>query len=206
MARANFARDGFSFYKPKGAQGFVEPVPCQVATAYGTALYVGQPVQWVSDGSVALSAANSGSIYGVITAILQYRNADGVLVRNARYLPASTSYTADSERSMVMVAQADTAYFVVDGDDATSLTTIANARAVVGENADHIFGTADTSLGLPATSLDISTHAVTATLQWRIEGILEQPGNDVVLKTAARFVVSANLLSQRDGLPAVLGV
>lgn len=207
MARANLQRMGFQFHSPRsGVVGMIAPRPCFVASGYNTAdLYVGDPVQWLSDGSVARSVANSGSMFGVISAINQFRNSDGVLVRNGKYIPSGTTWSADSDRSQVMVLPAAGCHFVVDADDGVSVATLAAGRAIPGENADHIYGTADQGLGLSAAMLDISTHAVTATLQWRIVDILEQPGNDVTV-THGRYVVYANLLSNNGGLPAVLGV
>lgn len=208
MARANFPRAGLMYHSPKsGVEGMVTPRPCFIASAYATAdLYVGDPVSWVTDGSVIRTAAGSATaIYGVISAILQFRNSDGVLVKNGRYIPSGTTWTADAERSMVMVIPAASAFFEVDADDGSSITTIAGARSVAGENCDHAFGTADQGLGLSAALLDISTHAVTATLQWRVADVLDQVGNDVTL-TRARYVVYANLLHNWAGLPVSLGV
>jgi len=207
MARANFPRNGLMFYKPRAAVGMVEPIPCFVASAYNTAdLYVGDPVGWVTDGSVGRAAAGGGvGIYGVIGAILQFRNADGVLVRNGRYIPSGTTYTADAERTMVSVWPAPFCLFEVDGNDGTTITTIAGARTVAGENCDHAFGTADQGLGLSPTLLNIGTHAVTATLQWRVQDVLAQPGNDPTV-TRGRYIVYANVLHNWGGLPAVLGV
>lgn len=205
--RINLQRNGFQFFKPKsGAIGMVEPHPCFVASGYNTAdLYVGDPVSPVNDGSVVRAAATTVGIYGVITAILQYRNSDGVVVRNGRYIPSGTTWTADADRTQVMVMPATNAYFSVDADDGSSITTIAGARTVVGENCDHIYVTADQGLGLSGALLDISTHAVTATLQWRCHQLLDQIGNDPLL-THGRYIVYANLLANWGGLPAVLGV
>jgi hypothetical protein len=208
MARANFQRVGFMYHSPKsGIEGMSTPRPCFIASGYNTAdLYVGDPVSWVSDGSVVRTAAGSATaIYGVITAILQFRNSDGVLVRNGRYIPSGTTWTADAERSMVMVLPAANALFSVDADDGSSITTIAGARTVAGENCDHAFGTADQGLGLSAAVLDISTHAVTATLQWRVVDVLDQPANDL-LQTHGRYIAYANLLHNWAGLPVSLGV
>src|SRR5205807_1968131 len=118
--------------------------------------------------------------------------------RNGRYIPSGTTWTADADRSMVMVIPAASALFEADADDGSSITTIAAARSVGGENCDHIFGTADQGLGLSAALLDISTHATTATLQWRVVDVLDQPANDVTV-TRARYIVYANVLSNWGG-------
>jgi hypothetical protein len=207
MARANIPRNGFQFFKPRSmVVGMAEPRPAMIASAYATAdIYPGDPVTWLSDGTVARTAAGTTGIYGVVSSVLQYRNSDGVLVRNGRYIPSGTTWTADADRSMVMVQLAAHSLFVVDADDGTSITTIAGARAIVGENADHIYVTPDQGLGLSGALLDISTHAVTATLQWRIADVLEQVGNDPT-QIKGRYVVYANVLSNFGGISAVLGV
>lgn len=208
MARSNLPRNGFNFYKPKsGVVGMLEPIPCFVASGYNTAdLYVGDPVSPVNDGSVIRTVAGSATgIFGVITAILQFRNSDGVLVRNGKYIPSGTTWTADAERTQVMVMPAASALFEVDADDGASITTIAGARSAVGENCDHIYVTPDQGLALSGALLDISTHAVTATLQWRVFAALDQPGNDFT-QIKGRYIVYANLLANWGGLPASLGV
>lgn len=207
MARSNFVTSGFRYYKPKGVGHLIEPLPCFVADNYNTDLYVGDPVSWVSDGSVARTAAGSGTtIYGVISAILQFRNSSGQLVRNGIYVPANTRWTADADRTMVMVLPAASCMFVVDADDGSSITTVAGGRSVAGENCDHAFtGTADTGLGLTSCLLDISTHNTTNTLQWRVLDVYDQPSNDLT-QTRARYIVYANLLSNVGGLPSTTGV
>ncbi len=208
MARANLQRNGFMYFKPKsGAVGLIEPMPCFVASGYNTAdLYVGDPVSWVNDGSVIRTAAGSGTaVFGVITAVLQFRNSDGVLVRNGKYVPSGTTWTADAERTQVMVMPAANALFEVDANDGSTITTIAAARSVAGENCDHVFGTADQGLGLSGALLNISTHATTSTLQWRVLDVCHQPGNDLT-QTHGRYVVYANVLHNWGGLPVNTGV
>lgn len=211
MALVNQQRLGFRYWGTiAGGQGaHITPWPRQVATTYATALYPGDPLIAVSDGSVAQGTAGGGvGVFGVMSHVIQYRNADGVLVRNGLYLPASTSYTADTERSLIAVIPVfPGVLFEVDGDDGSSITTIANQRLTPGENCDHVYtsATADTGLGLSSCLLDISTHAVTATLQWRIWDVLDQPGNYPSV-THYRYLVYANVLHNVGGLPAVLGI
>lgn len=207
---ANYQRLGFMYHSMANGSAPPAAIPRQVATTYATALYPGDPVALVSDGSVAQAAAGGGTaIFGVMSHVVQYRNTDGVLVRNGRYLPASTSYTADRERSMIAVIPClPGVLFEVDGDDGSSIVTIANQRAAVGENCDHVYtsATADTGLGLGSALLKISTHAVTATLQWRIVDILDQPGNDPTV-THVRYLVACNTTgTQWAGTPALASI
>jgi len=206
MARANFQRNGFQFYSPKGGGGLPQPMPKAVADNYGTALYVGDPVALVSDGTIARAAAGSGTaIYGVISAILQFKNADGVLVRNGKYIPANTRWTAHEDRTMVQVILASSSFFAVDADDGSTITTLAGAMDVEGENCDHIFATADAGLGLSGALLDISTNNTTDSLQWRIQAKLAQVGNDFTV-THGRYIVSCNVVQDGNVASSATGI
>lgn len=190
------------FESPRSG-GIPQPIPKAVADNYATALYVGDPVALVADGTVARAAAGA-AVFGVITSILQMKNSASVLVRNGKYIPANTRWTAHEDRTMVNIIPASTAYFVADADEGSTITTLAAAMDVEGENADHVFGTADAGLGLSGCALDISTNVVTGTLVWRIVRVFAQPGNDVLL-SRARYVVSCNI--PQDNAPgAALGV
>lgn len=204
MARSNKVNQGMQ-YQPSLFGGLtVEPIPRTVADNYATALYVGDPVSQVSDGTVARTAAGSGTaIWGVVVGIKQYVNAEGILQKHGTRIPANTRWTAFTERSQVLVVPClNGVLFGVDGDDASSATTYAAAEAFVGENADHIFGTADTGLGLSPTLLDISTHNTTNTLQWRIWGLWNAPGNDPAGGANFRYIVGANVREP----DAILGI
>lgn len=203
MPRANLSFQGFRVAYPDQAP---EPIPAFVADNYATALYVGDPVTYQTDGSVARTAAGSGAgISGVIVAITGLM-LNGVFVRNAKYVPANTRWTADADRTQLLIAPVyPDARFLVQADDGTTITTVAAARSAVGNNADHVFQTADTGLGLSGACLDISTVNTTATLQWRIRDVIVGPHSDPTL-TRCTYVVTANVITNFGGLPAVLGV
>ncbi len=97
----------------------------------------------------------------MITAILQFVNSSSVLVRNGKVIPANTRW-----RSLGPHHGADPAgghcLFAVDADEGSTITTLAAAMDVEGENADHAFATADAGLGLSGALLDISTNATTS--------------------------------------------
>jgi hypothetical protein len=159
-------------------------VAIEVASTYGTAIYPGEPVIGVTDGSVQRTPAGSTAgaatdgITGVCVDIIQYQDANGRMQRQAKFLPASTTWTAHANRSLIMVALANTSNrFRVRATTANS--TLAVARATRFANADHLYGTADTGLGRTGCALNLATIGVTATLQWRIiDGWIEGPQND----------------------------
>ncbi len=205
MARANPVRYGLRYVGSTFAEN-VTPrlLDCQVATNYGTALYMGDPVKMVSDGSVAQSAAGD-PVFGVIAGV-GYRNADGVFVEK-NYVPANTTYTPDRLRTIVRVVPATPfTIFEVDADDGSSITTVAAARALVWENCDHIFTNAGTAAtGLSGVQLDISTHG-TATAQWRIFSVSPLTvGNDLT-QISAKYWVVANETHNWPGTFSTTGI
>jgi hypothetical protein len=206
MARANLQKNGLRYYGSVFAENVVPRlIPCQVATNYGTALYKGDPVKRLSDGSVAQAAAGSDLIFGVIAGV-KYRNADGNLVEKD-YVPASTTYTPDSLRTIVMVVPATPfTIFEVDADDGSSITTVANARALPWENCDHVFTTAGNNVtGMSGVQLDISTHATTA-LQWRILDISAYGAGNDVTQTLAKYLVICNKTQNWPGTFSTTGI
>jgi hypothetical protein len=205
MARPNIAKGGFRYWGSIFAEN-VTPrlIPCQVATAYGTALFKGDPVARVSDGSIAQAAAGA-NIFGVVAGV-KYRNADGLLVEKD-YLPASTAYSVDSLRSIVYVIPATPfTIFEVDADDGTSITSVTNARLLPWENCDHVFTTAgSTSTGLSGCQLDISTHGTSAA-QWRIVDIAPYPSGNDVTQTVAKYLVICNKTNNWPGTFSTTGI
>lgn len=209
----NLQFHGFQFYKTLSGNDFPSTIRGRIASAYATDLYRGQPVVRQSDGTYQRVAAGGGAgISGVISNIIQFRNANGVLVTNGRHIPSGTSYTNASDATMVEIIPARGHLFRVCGVAAG--TNLATSRAWEGENADHVYGptggAADTALGLNGTFLDIATHNTTATLQWRLVEYLGDMGGwgaDNQANLAwQQWVVYPNVIVDVGGLPAVLGV
>lgn len=197
MARTNFVPlPGFRPLNAKESDYIIVPV----ASAYGTAIHVGEPVLAVNDGTVARTPAGSAAgaatdgITGVVTQIIQYKDPAGYVRRNATYLPASTTWSAHHERSLLQICLAtEGQLFRVRGDDGAA--SLAAARTLRWLNVDHEYGTADTGLGLSGVQLNMSTANTTATLQWRIvDSILDMPSNDPT-QSNVELVVMANLVA-----------
>jgi len=173
----------------------------QVASAYGTAVFCGDPVNCVSDGSVDVAAAGQ-AIWGVV-ARCQY-NKSGKL-EESNHIPASTTYTQDYLRSQAhCIAATPYTIFEVDADEGTSITTVAAARELIWENCDHATGTGDTVSGRSAAVLDISTHG-TGAAGWRIIGISDATPNNVTV-TRAKYLVVANETDAWPGTFSTTGV
>lgn len=157
---------------------------------------VGDPVKKVSDGTVALCAAGD-AVYGVVTAIRQYYDTNLGRMNFRKYLPFNTVYGTNLERtSFVEIVLAQGAIFEVDADDNVTATTQATYTTYIGENADQN-NVGDTTNQTVNPQLDISTHATTNTLVWRIVDIaptmdqMDYSGKFVKLYVTANVVQDA---------------
>jgi hypothetical protein len=204
MARANVNLTGFRYWGSVFGENIIpRETPVQVASAYATALFAGDPIKLASDGT-AQQAAAGDPIFGIVTSA-RYLNAAGAYVEST-YLPASISYTPDAQRSIVMVIPA-TAFtiFEVDADDGSTITTLANARALRYENCDHVFtSSGNTGTGVSGCELDISTHS-TSSFGWRIWDLSPAAPNDFT-QTKAKYLVICNETQNWPGTFSTTGI
>lgn len=165
----NIAFKGFRWVHNRWAPSNLTP-PIElmsVASAYGTALKVGDPVKRLSTGYIDLCAATEVA-YGVVAGVENYY--DGTRIRKGGQLPASTTYsTNEDRRSMVRVIPVDGQEFEATCDDAVTATTFAAYLAFIGENCPYVV---NTGVGdYSGYQLDISLHATTDTLDFRITDV-----------------------------------
>lgn len=200
---ANSAKGGFRWQGERNAPGSqprVEIMP--VANNNTTAIFKGDLVKRVNDGTIVAITTATDAIYGVADGVEQYW--DGTGLRKGNYLPAATTFsptTVGSERESlvrVIVCTPGSTILECDADDGSTITTLAAAQDVVGENCEAIVsGTGDTTSGISGHLLDISTNATTAALGLRIIGIKGGSGgrgqvdNDVTA-TRAKYLVVVN--------------
>ena len=155
-----------------------------VAAADGTAIFVGDPVKLASDanaqGIQQVTKATAGAaILGVCVGIINPKldpvggnmTAGSIALDTPQYRPASTA-----------------AYILVcDAPD-----VVYEAEAVTGSNASYSFAVADVGLnadastvagstvtGTSAASLNMAGAAATATLQFKILGVVQRPDNEI---------------------------
>ncbi len=190
---ANTTYGGFRFVKMRNGSKtpVVEVFP--VANNYGTGIFRGDPVKRQTDGTIVIAAAGDTNILGIADGVDFYMSSG--VPRKGNYLPANTTFTPTTvgswQQSMVRVILARDAIFEVDADDGSSVTSLATAQAVVGENCDHVATSAgSTTTGRSGYCLNISDHS-TNTFQWRIVGISSDPLNDVT-STNWKLLVEVN--------------
>lgn len=155
-----------------------------VPASDGTALFRGDPVIIAggadADGVPTVTRATAGSagrITGVVVGIVNDANNE-------------VQHRAASTACYVLVADDPNLLFEIQEDS----TGGALAAADIGLNADLASGSGSTVTGLSGFELDTSTKATTATLQLRIEGIVQRPDNEVGAN--AKVLVRINLPTQ----------
>lgn len=145
----------------------------RITNNYGTALYLNDPVAFVTAGTIErATAGSSGVILGSIVGIFKQdgptshrpENLIPIAAANGMpYLAASVGATYDY---WALVAdEVDQVFLVQEDSDTTPLQIADNAG-----NCDHVAGTGSTVTGLSGAMLDSSSAADTATLQWALMG------------------------------------
>ena len=162
-----------------------------VPASYGTALYVGDPVDIISssndaNGIPAVKLATVGSPYlGVVVGIINggdMGNMNTVTRDLPVYHPASTA-------QYLAIADDPNLLFAVQ-DDASSQATAPNLWA--GKNANLVAGSGSTVTGYSGWQMAASTVATTNTLDVKIIRPLQQADN--AIGTAANTNMNAKWL------------
>lgn len=204
----NRARYGFRFVRQRsGGTNLPTPIECAIADSYqatsdgaasNVGLSVGDPVLLVSTGTVGL-ATTTVDVWGVIVGFKPYWN--GSFMTPTNYLPGATTGGGVLDRqSRALVVPVENNVFECDVDDATTATTYAAYQAFIGENVDHTCVADTTNASRPKANpkLDISGHAVTATLGWRIVGISQSLENEDFSGTGVKLHVMCNNIQVYD--------
>jgi hypothetical protein len=172
---------GFRFYASQTGGGRPPCIEMLVASGYAgdhggsVGVTIGDPVDLLSTGFVELmnDTAVRDTPYGVVMAIANARIDSNGKARPASYLPSGTTYTLEETTSKLIVAPFGSNIWELDCDDNTTATTLAAYRALVGENVDVVFSRDTSNPDKPKCNpvIDISTHATTAALLFRIVGV-----------------------------------
>lgn len=202
MARTQIPFGGFKIYTPpNGAVTAPKTIYKQVATAYGTAIFCGDPVKKVSDGTVNISAAGE-AVYGIVKSV-RYLDAAGRIIDRS-YVPASTAYTVDRQRTLVEVIIAYPGVWFECCANAL-IADVATARTYCDENVNHVATAAgNTGTGRGGYQLNIGGHATTAN-QWRLIDLVDDPLNDPT-QTQHRWIVENNLAHNFPGAFSTTGI
>ena len=161
MANTN-APFGFRLIRKHGG-GNDEMNPYRIASGYATAIGMGDPVQLVGDGTIALAEAGNVDNIGIFMGV-EYTNSDGQRVWSEKW-PASTTAT-------------DIIASVIDDPMQkfqAQITTYSDA--LHGTLVDWVIGAPDSGKGTSKTYLDAGTAATTGK-SIRVLGLVDEPSNE----------------------------
>lgn len=157
-----------------------------IADAYATSIFTGDPVTTLADGTIGIGVAGS-ACRGVFLGC-EYMSAGGVYTFSP-YWPASTSVMTGSE-IIAKVADDPNLVFNMQETNGSGAAGTALALADRGFNVNFYLGTGSTATGLSGASIDNSTEANTATLNLKILDLAPVPGN--VVGSFANWLVAWN--------------
>jgi len=204
----NTNRYGFRWRKSINGAGQPKPIRYRLAsglqpTAGGTNVdfHVGDPVKILSTGYADMAVGSEGTqtaIYGIAVGFSPEYDGVTMQPRN-KHTGGQGAYGTNYEReNYVWVVPAEGQIFEVDCDDNTTATTYAAYLAFIGENADMVLSADTTNSNDPKANpkLDISSHATTSTLQWRILDIGQTLENADFSGNYVKLLVTINKTAQ----------
>lgn len=204
----NIVKYGFRYFG--GADNLPKPLEKIVASAaefdvtngiQNAVLQAGDVVALVNDGSVTMCAGGEttpGLPYGVVVGGIKYYDSSigqAGQMRIANNLPSAITWGTNRERAsrVLVVPFLPGQLWEVDVDDATTATTFAAYEAFEGENVTFInSGAASSTPAWIRPKIDISTHATTASLFFRIEKVSPTRDNVDFSGANVKLLVSIN--------------
>ena len=155
-----------------------------VPASDGTALFVGDPVKLLADanaqGVQQVTKATAGAaVLGVVVGIINTKldpiaggmTGGSISIDTPVYRPASTG-------QYVLVCDSPDVVYEVEASTGAN-AAYSFAVADVGLNADLTTVAGSTTTGTSGASLNMAGAATTATLQWKILGVVQRPDNEI---------------------------
>ena len=168
-----------------------------VASGYGTAMFKGDPVTVLADGTLGIGVAGS-AIVGVFWGV-QYTDASGNIVNMPNWVAGSTTRGAQTATAFV-IDDPNVVFTIQEANGAGAAGTPLTA-ADVHLNANFSVGTGNAATGVSGASLNNTTEDVTAALNLKILGLDPYPGNAV--GAFANWLVAINNHRYRGGVAGV---
>jgi hypothetical protein len=202
MASFQPAKGGLRWVKSEGASNSSPPIVIEVvATNYGTAIFKGDPVKKVNDGTWDLSGA-TGVIDGVCDGVESYYEASSGTTRTGVFLPANTVYTGGSSKSnklASLIRIIPSRGQIFEMDVGAGVADAATAQGHCHGNATMTATAGSTVNGRSGYVINASSFATTATHNVRIVSIPMYGNSNPAMNdvTAANWKVNvkANLSS-----------
>lgn len=170
-----------------------------VSSSNGTAIFPGDVVKLAADGNsagiqfvvpaTAGVAGTGAAAIGVVVAVVNAKldPVSGGLTTGSISLD-TPQYLAASTAGYVLVADSPDLVFEVEATNAGSSYTFAVAD--IGQNANLNAGSGSTTTGISAHSLDMNDKGTTATLPFRVMGLVKRVDN--AAGAAAKVLVTIN--------------
>lgn len=171
--------------------------PYQIANVYATALFRGDPVTRLADGTLGVGVAGS-AIVGVFWGV-KWTDSTG-RVRFENYWPGNPGVLTGSTVEALVIDDPDTV-FSIQETSGTGTAGTPLALADRGLNANFLYTAGSTATGQSAVSLNNATEADTNTLNLKIIDLDPTPGNAV--GAFANWLVTINNHLYRGGITGI---
>lgn len=179
---------GFSQYSGNGSAPTYEQVAAIIVSSSTTAVFSGDPVENDANGYV-IRGTGTSTIAGIFVGC-QYLSVSQKRTVWSNYWPGS-----DNSGNVTAYIVNDPNARWVAQSDATGLT-----QAAVNANIGYAIGTGNTANGLSGAYLDVSTINTTATLPFRVIGLVTNPPGTPGTEAGAynRAVVAFNSVATKQ--------
>ena len=171
--------------------------PYQIANTYATALFRGDPVTRLADGTIGVGVAGS-AVLGVFWGV-KYTDSTGT-VKFMNYWPGNPGVLTGSTVEALVIDDPD-AVFSVQETSATGTAGTPLALADRGLNINFLYTAGSTATGQSAVSINNATEADTSTLNCKIIDLDPTPGNAV--GNYANWLVTINNHLYKGGVTGV---
>ena len=176
---------GFSQYSGTGSDPTYEQVVKAIASGNATAIYKGDPIVQLNTGYITLATPGTTQIDGIFVGC-KYLSTSQKRMVVSPYWPGSDA-TGDVE---AYVINDPNAKFLVQAGGSTTLGIL---FADIGINVNFAVGTPNAANGLSGAYADQTTLQTTATLPFRVVGLITDPpgANGTDSLSAYNFIIVA---------------
>ena len=161
-----------------------------IASAYGTAIYKGDPVISLSDGTIGIGVAGS-PVRGIFMGV-KYYDSSGVF-QHKNFWTAST-VTLGSQVAKAMVIDDPNVVMDVQETNGSGAAGTALNLADVNLNANFYIQAGNTTTGISKVTMNNASENTTSTLNFKILGLSPHRDNLALGVTASTGVSFANWL------------
>jgi hypothetical protein len=171
--------------------------PYQIANAYATALFRGDPVTILTDGTLGVGVAGAACV-GVFWGV-KFTDSTG-RVRFENYWPGNPGVLTGSVVEALVIDDPNTV-FTIQETNASGAAGTPLALADRGLNANFLYTSGSTATGTSAVSLNNASEADTSTLNLKILQLDPTPGN--AIGAFANWLVVINNHLYRGGVTGI---